>query len=420
MGIKIDPTKTHLFLATPAYGARLHTSYVRSMLVTSNLLTVRGIPHTPVFLPGESLITRARNVIVAMFMAKPHYDPLLFIDGDISWNAEDVLRLLAATQAFPEIEVAGGIYPKKCLPPEFPLNFMPGADRGLNQHLETGYIEIKDAPTGFLMVRRSAIAKMMAAYPERKCYFRLPSEAPADEVELEYDLFSCFIDNGRYVSEDFGFSRLWQRIGGKVWMDPAIKLGHHGEYEYRAEISSRLIAADHSSRPTDARQIEGWMNHDELEFLEGLAREAESIVEVGCWKGRSTYALAANCTGPVYAVDHFLGSEDERSGPHREAVTGDVFTQFLHNVGHFPNLHIVKKPSLEAVAEVPEVDVVFIDAGHRYEDVVADIRAWKPKARKVICGHDAVMDGVARAVREELGELVLVPGTTIWVKEVAA
>ncbi len=409
----INPS-TNLFIATPAYGARLHTSYVQSILRTSNLLTVHGIRHTPAFLPGDSLITRCRNVMVAMFMAGP-YDKLLFIDGDIKWEPEAVLRLLAATQC-DGVEVAGGVYPKKCLPPEFPLNFMPGAERGLCQHAETGYIEIKDAPTGFLMVKRSAIERMMAAYPDRKCTFR--SDGPPAELAFEYALFDCFIDNGRYVSEDFGFSRLWERIGGQVWMDPEIKLSHFGEYEYRAEISDRLVASDESTRPTDARQIEGWMSDAELTFLEGAARHVNSIAEIGSWKGRSTFALLANCPGVVYAVDHWLGSEGERGGPHSEAVTGDVFSQFLRNVGQFPGLKVVKKPSPEAAEDVPPVEMVFIDGGHRYEDVVADIRAWRPKATKLLCGHDYNWPGVERAVNEELGGVRRGPGS-IWLKEIA-
>jgi hypothetical protein len=264
------------------------------------------------------------------------------------------------------------------------------------------------------MIRRSAFERMMAAYPDRKCVLR--QEVPPGEEQYEYALFDCLIDNGRYLSEDFGFSRLWQRIGGTVWMDPQITLSHYGQFEYRADISSLLVVD--GQQPTDARQIEGWMSDEELTFLEGCAHNVDSIAEIGSWKGRSTFALLSHCDGPVYAIDHWQGSDGERDGPHAEAVTTDVYAQFMKNVGHFPNLHAVKKPSNEAVETVPAVDLVFIDGGHSYEDVVADIRAWRPKATKVLCGHDFNWPAVKRAVRDELGEPDGVVGS-IWIKEIA-
>jgi len=410
----IDP-KTNLFIATPAFGAQLHTSYVWSLLRTSNMLCAQGLHHTTAFVPGDSLVQRARNVLVAQFMASGA-DPFMFIDGDIKWEPESILRLLGASQ-YPEIEVCCGIYPKKSKKPEFPVNFLPGSDKGLIQHPETGYIEIKDAPTGFLVIRRTAFVKMMAAYPELKCTLR-PERPDPEEEQYEYSLFNCMIDNGHFLSEDYGFSRLWQRIGGRVWMDPKINLSHFGLMEFDSSISSALVMGK-NLRPQFAEQIQGWMTKDELQFLAGAAKNVGSIVEIGSWKGRSTFALLENCEGPVYAVDHWLGSEGEREGPHAEAATTDIFAEFMFNVGHFANLHVVRKGSPEAAAEVPEVDMVWIDGGHRYKDVVADIQAFKGKAKRLICGHDYHDEAVARAVADTLGSVHRGPGS-IWIKEVAA
>jgi hypothetical protein len=118
--MRIDKDSS-LYIATPAYGAMLNAAYVHSLLRTSNKLALSGIRHTPAFVPGDSLITRARNVLVSQFMAGP-YTHLFFIDSDLRWEPDDVLRLLAAT-SHPDIEVACGIYPKKCLPPEFSCQF---------------------------------------------------------------------------------------------------------------------------------------------------------------------------------------------------------------------------------------------------------------------------------------------------------
>jgi predicted O-methyltransferase YrrM len=161
--------------------------------------------------------------------------------------------------------------------------------------------------------------------------------------------------------------------------------------------------------------IPGWMSGEELNWLFLRAKEMDSIAEIGSWKGRSTHALLTGCRGSVYAVDHFLGSP---SAPftQEEAKDEAVYNQFMENVGEFPNLVVVKKDSLEAALEVPQVDMVFIDADHTYEDIKRDIKAWMPKAKKLICGHDYDdgWPGIIQGV-DETFEKVEVIGS-IWAK----
>ncbi len=163
--------------------------------------------------------------------------------------------------------------------------------------------------------------------------------------------------------------------------------------------------------------IQGWMATNELQWLEEVARCVDSIAEIGCWKGRSTFSLAEHCPGPVYAVDHWQGSEDEREGPHREATERDVFADFMGNVGHFSNLRPRRGASTDVAPTLPMVDFAFIDAGHRYEDVVADLDAWGPKCLRLIAGHDYDYAGVGRAVKERYGDRVKAGPGSIWYVE---
>ena len=77
--MKLATDKINLFIATPAFGAQVSTPFHQSMLHLGNVLAMSGIRHTPAVMPGDSLITRARNSMVAAFMAGP-YSHLLFID----------------------------------------------------------------------------------------------------------------------------------------------------------------------------------------------------------------------------------------------------------------------------------------------------------------------------------------------------
>jgi hypothetical protein len=162
--------------------------------------------------------------------------------------------------------------------------------------------------------------------------------------------------------------------------------------------------------------IEGWMHFDELLWLNDRAKEMRNIIEIGSWKGRSTHALLSGCKGNVTAVDNFIGSKD----PHDKAFySANSFEDFKKNVGHFENLKIVEGDSLETAKDIPDksFDMVFIDAGHSYEEVIADIDAWKNKARVLLCGHDYHYPwlGVIKAVDEKLGLLSGVKNS-IWYK----
>ena len=150
-----------------------------------------------------------------------------------------------------------------------------------------------------------------------------------------------------------------------------------------------------------ALSIQGWMTESELQWLNTLATDMQSIVEVGSWKGRSTVALAAGCRGQVCAVDTWLGSPDELESTHAEAKTEDIFGQFLDNTSGVGSIAPIRAFSLDAGADarIPEtVDMVFIDAQHTADAVEDDIRAWLPRTGKIICGHDFNFPGVKEGI----------------------
>lgn len=165
-----------------------------------------------------------------------------------------------------------------------------------------------------------------------------------------------------------------------------------------------------------ANTIPGWMSYKEQLFLFTTARRMDSVVELGSWKGKSTHALCASGCPSVLAIDTWKGSAFEPEA-HAEAASGSVLEEFKNNTGHFKNLRYIVADINEVVDEVTVRDMVFIDAGHTYEEVVNDIRKWKSKARILLCGHDYVTGwpGVIQAVSEELGGPDFVEGT-IWGK----
>jgi predicted O-methyltransferase YrrM len=122
-------------------------------------------------------------------------------------------------------------------------------------------------------------------------------------------------------------------------------------------------------------QVWGWMGPGQLDWLGAQAAQMQSVVEVGSLRGRSAFALLTACRGSVYCIDPWPKDSDYES--------------FMTNCGHFPNPVPIREPSPEAAALVPGIDMVFLDGDHEYEAVVADITAWLPKTRGLLCGHDS-------------------------------
>lgn len=163
--------------------------------------------------------------------------------------------------------------------------------------------------------------------------------------------------------------------------------------------------------PTPGMEIWGWMSPAELEWLGAQAATMDSVAEIGVLHGRSAFALLTACKGSVFCVDPW------------DDVKDHSLPSFKSYCGHFPNLRIVRGYSPAAADDVPNIDMTFIDGNHDYPQVVADITAWLPKTRKLICGHDyqnvdGGFPGVAQAVHELFpGQFTNPPNTSIWVVE---
>jgi len=163
----------------------------------------------------------------------------------------------------------------------------------------------------------------------------------------------------------------------------------------------------------EGNQIEGWMGLDELRWLYDRALTMEKIVEIGSWMGKSTHALLS--TGkPIVAVDHFKGSVSQIADVHKYATMHDLYAAFHLNVGHFPNLLVMKMDSHVAAEFFKEksVDMIFIDGDHEYSMVKRDLEVWYPKCKKLLCGHDRGENGVPAAlaefgmkIKEEVGSI---------------
>ncbi len=239
-----------IMIGTPCFGGLLTHGYVTSLLELCNYAAISSLGLRVKFLAGDALITRARSTLVATFLDDPALTHLLFIDADITFKPEQLKRLLKFDQ-----EVTAALYPVKSFDwKEMPERARKGealhqaglvyvTEHCVGEQLKTknGFATAEYAGTGFLLIKRQAIEKLIAAYPETKYSAVHDFAKPGQAAENFYALFDCMIDpvSGHYLSEDYSFCRRWRKIGGEIWIDLESKLTHTGPYAFEGSASAR-------------------------------------------------------------------------------------------------------------------------------------------------------------------------------------
>lgn len=145
-------------------------------------------------------------------------------------------------------------------------------------------------------------------------------------------------------------------------------------------------------------------------------------VEVGVYVGSSTKAMLDAGAGTVYAIDHWRGNPHDSLGGLWQQEARKAFDTFAKNMGEdFLRRAIpLFGHSHEWALRWPfQVDLVYIDADHRYEQVKEDIWRWVKhiKPGGILAGHDYwVFEGVKQAVDEIFGEAVSIAENVWFVK----
>ena len=252
-----------IFIGTPCYGGMITADYFKSCLRLTALAATKKTELQFGTIGNESLITRARNTLVQLFM-DGDYTHLLFIDADIAFNPESVFRMLELDE-----EVTCGIYPRKTINwtkvikkiknnPNMKENELLATSLEYNlnfknpNHIEmkNGFVEVMDGATGFMLIKRSVFEKMAKNYPDLKFvpdqHINQPHEKDFNfhkTSDWNYAFFDTMIEpkTRRYLSEDYAFCRLWQNIGGKIYADIVSGMTHYGNYAFKGNVGTQFL-----------------------------------------------------------------------------------------------------------------------------------------------------------------------------------
>ena len=256
-----------LYILTPCYGANVFVNYMCALIQTIDLFRQYHFPLQVEFCKNDSLVSRARNNLMAKAMYDDDTTHILFIDSDITWNPLDIFKLILSEKA-----LVGGVYPlknyfwEKLAEPGVIPKWLEKREK--NEHLKSictegdmiqqnllkyninyqsnfleidnNLSEVRHLATGFMMIRRPLIETMIRAFPSTK-YVDDVSFLEGDQNKYAYALFDCGVEDGHYYSEDWMFCHRWKQLGGSIFIDVSIRLVHTGVEDFKGSYISTIL-----------------------------------------------------------------------------------------------------------------------------------------------------------------------------------
>jgi len=263
----IKKNNPHVCILTPCYGSLCYVNFVHCLMDTMNVFRQFNIPLTIEFCKNDSLVSRARNNLIAKAMYNTSITHMMFIDNDITWEPIDIIKLMLSDKS-----LIGGVYPLK----KYNWNVLTEdknsvnnilerknksqlkniiSDENMIQHnllkyninfldnvltIENNLTKVRHIATGFMMIKRKTIEQMAKAFPSTK-YTDDVGFLNGDENKWAYALFDCGVEDGHYFSEDWLFCHRWSKMGGNIYLDVSINLKHTGIEDFNGSFIASVV-----------------------------------------------------------------------------------------------------------------------------------------------------------------------------------
>ncbi len=235
--IEVDFRGKKVVVCTPTISGRVELAYMHGMMELQLASLHHGVKFEYYTAIGNSSIVDVRNRLVKMFLDSDA-DYMMFIDDDIGFHGDSVLRLMAFDK-----DVVAGAAPKR----GWPLTFCCHFTKEQLRKAEAGTIPVLNVGTGFMLIKRTALKAFIKHYCD--------SDADAgwyndpNHHDLFPNVFREKITKRRRTSEDYTFCEMARAMGLTVFIDPTIKLAHVGKHTWEASVIEGLQStADSGSK----------------------------------------------------------------------------------------------------------------------------------------------------------------------------
>jgi hypothetical protein len=218
-----------VWIAIPAYTGVVHIPTMRSITNDILSLAARGDRVRLFDEVGNALLADTRSQIVAAFLESDGTH-LVFVDWDVCWDARygGMPRLVDHG-----VDLVAGMYPMRSEPIRFNLRSEKEGGEGLYVNRQNGLVEVWGVSAGFLCCSRRMLQQMSDHYRAELTFNSATS--PGGKA---VGLFDPYVVPGtaQKLGEDYAFCQRWRDMGGRVWIDPQIQMGHIGYKTFQGEF----------------------------------------------------------------------------------------------------------------------------------------------------------------------------------------
>lgn len=291
----MDKKKFSLLISSAFYEVKAFSPYITSLINSIRMMNEAKIEWSYQQISGDSYVDRAKNTLVHHFL-QSDFTHMMIIDSDESWDVMGFGRLIKA--AIAGAEIVCGLYPCK-------NNW--GFYGGVPKYSDDGYvmgkeiggmrlIDMQIAPGGFIIYSRKAFERTkpnLNTYvdPETneeileafKCNieFERPSKTRDELLKMSR---KSLVDEvlgiqhggkvGKRIGEDVYFQQRYKEMGGIIWCEPNINIGHFGVKEWKGNFQSHLLSLKAKSETDKAL---GETEQKTGEMLENIAKNIKKL-----------------------------------------------------------------------------------------------------------------------------------------------
>ena len=216
-----------ILIGLPCYGGVVSDKTTNALFKLGKQFVRNNIDHGILTLANESLISRGRSRIANFFINNTQFEYLFFLDSDVGFEADDVLKLLNYNK-----EMVCGAYPMKAIPLKWNFTLTQPQQR------EGDLVAIDKIGIGFSLIHRNVFIRIAKQYPELK-YIPTNESTTHNPTEAEYDNSYHYFHEMRqgdiYLPEDLSFFTRARTVGMQAWMDTSINLCHVGSHVFQEQ-----------------------------------------------------------------------------------------------------------------------------------------------------------------------------------------
>ena len=177
------------------------------------------------------LIHQARNYLTSVFLDSD-FTHLLFIDSDVEFEPEAVLRMLVAKK-----DDICTPYRVKSMDVDKKIYTVEIKEA---RRMEAGDImEISAGPTGIMLIHRDVFKKIIEKFPDLKIKNSVFPK-PGPDHKYYYNFFDFKFEDGYSSGEDVSFCKLVEKVGFKLYANTASFTKHHGSYAWGGRFKDAL------------------------------------------------------------------------------------------------------------------------------------------------------------------------------------